>query len=552
MQKKCTNNDMLLFTGGPILTMTEEANAEAMAVENGVIRCIGSVEKCRNFSTAVAGSNYKEIDLKDQCLMPGFVDVHAHMMMLGMGYMWVDISYPKVKNMDELVETLKEHADDLPPGATIRGFGHNHRLLEEKRHPMASDLDRVATDRKVQIMHHSGHNNVVNTYFLNEAGITKDTPDPLGGSIGRLEDGTPNGVLFDSAADYLTGEDGVKVFNHGPNIHMPDDMETLQKIIEIGQDTFISNGVTTFNDIQVTKQEMESYLVARDSGLLKIRVGLSFLSNYLDDIIEMGFNSSSFGEGQLFFGPLKLYSDGALNAGTAYMSTKYADGVGSQGYVYHEREEMIDIIVKAHKYGLQCACHGQGDAAIENIILAYEKAQNECPREDVRHRIEHNGMPKEDQMRRMGEIGVYGIPQPHWLFEKGETYVKTYGEERAKNFCPYAWYKKYNVPLIISSDAPVAVPDPFNGIYAAVTRKTVNGVDIGGSEHKITVKEALSAYTINAAKAIHMEDKIGSLEVGKYADFVVIDKNPLEVDENEIVNIEVVETWINGEKVYTK
>lgn len=545
------NTDGMLVYGGPILTVSDQKSAEAVFVENGKFQCVGSYEKCKRYADSAYGSSYREYDLKGKTMVPGFIDIHSHLMMLGMGYRWVDISYPKVKSIQEMIQVLRESADDLAPGQIIRGFGHNHRLLAEKRHPTADDLDQVSTTQPVQIMHHSGHSNVVNHFFLNQCGITKDTPDPLGGTIDRDENGNPTGILFDSAADYLTDEDGVKILNHGPNIHMSENMEVLQNIVRVGQDCLISNGVTTCNDIQVTKQEMESYLTARDSGLLKLRVGLSFISTYLDDIMKMGFNRTVFGEGQLFFGPLKLYSDGALNSGSAAMTVGYDDGVKNSGFLYHPKQEMIDIIVKAHKYGLQCACHANGDLAIENVIVAYETAQKEYPREDTRHRIEHFSMPTEQQVERMGKIGAYGVPQPHWLYEKGDTYITTFGMERAENFCPYSWYKKYGLPLIISSDCPVAVPNPMNGIYAAVTRRTVNGTVIG-LQHQITVEEALEAYTINAARGIFMEDKIGSIEKGKYADFVILDHNPLEVDPLTIKDISILETWVGGDKVYSK
>lgn len=539
-----------VFFGGTILTMSEVQGAEALVAEDGIIKCVGSLKKCRHYAEDVCGAGYGEYDLKGKTLLPGFIDIHSHMMMLGMGYRWIDVSPAAAKSIDEIVAILKKVADHLPPGVMVRGFGHNHRVLKEKRQPNADDLDRIATDRPVQLMHHSGHSNIVNHFFMKQAGITDKTPDPVGGTIERDANGRPTGVLYDSAADFLTGDKGVKILNHGPNIHMPEDGPTLQNIVKVGQDYFISHGITSCNDIQVTRQEMESYLTARDSGLLKIRVGLSIISTYLEEVMALGFNSTQFGEGQLFFGPLKLYSDGALNAGTAAMTKAYSDGVKNSGFLYHDKAEMIELIVRAHEYGLQCATHGNGDAGIENIIQGYEKAQAECPREDTRHRIEHFSMPTESQIERMGKLGAYGVPQPHWLYEKGDSFVAIYGQDRAENFCPYSWYKKYGLPLIISSDAPVADPNPMHGIYAAVSRKTVNGTVLG-LQHKLSVQEALEAYTINAAKGIFMEDKMGSLEPGKYADFVIFDKNPLAVPEEDLVDMLPAETWIDGARVYS-
>lgn len=160
-------------------------------------------------------------------------------------------------------------------------------------------------------------------------------------------------------------------------------------------------------------------------------------------------------------------------------------------------------------------------------------------------------MPTEDQVKRVGALKAMGIPQPHWLYEKGDTYVTTYGEQRALNFCPYGWFKRYGLPIVISSDAPVATPSTMNGIYAAVNRKTING-NLIGPQHKVTVAEAIEGYTINAAKGIFMEDKVGSIEVGKYADFAILDRNPICVDSEEIKDIKVMETWASSERIYEK
>src|SRR5690625_2111366 len=261
-------NKTLLFTGGTILTMDTQMEAEAVVVENKQIKYVGSLAQCEY----IAGNNYEKIDLKGKCLVPGFIDPHVHVMMLGMCNVCAAVSYPKVKNIDDLVKALKEHGEKLPPDAPIRGFGFDKRQLEEGRSPNAFDLDKVATDRPVQIMNGSGHCNIVNSYLMRLIGINKNIPDPDGGSFGRDKDGHPNGAIYDSANDYLAQSFGVKPGNHGPNIHMPDTKENLQRNIAEGQKVLLAGGFTSVNDVQVTKQEMESYLAARDSGLLKLRI----------------------------------------------------------------------------------------------------------------------------------------------------------------------------------------------------------------------------------------------------------------------------------------
>ncbi|WP_408008371.1 amidohydrolase [Pseudalkalibacillus sp. A8] len=537
--------DVLLFTGGTILTMTEEMYAEGVVVKNNRITFVGSLDQCRE----VAGQNYEVIDLQGQCLVPGFIDPHVHVMMLGMCNTWADISYEKVKNMDNLVNVLKEHEKTLPEGAPIRGFGFDKRKLEEQRYPTSKDLDRVATDRPVQIMNSSGHCNVVNTYLLDLIGIKPDTPDPIGGSFGRNQDGFPNGTLFDSANDYLAQQFGVRPGNHGPNIHMPDTQDNLQKNIEIGQDLLLSAGFTTVNDVQVTKQEMESYLHARDNGLLKIRIELSFLSNYLDDIKKMGI-CSRFGEDQLTMGSLKLYADGSLISGTAYLSTDYADHERTKGYLFHDPEEFKNILIEAHKYGLQTLTHAQGDGAIELVLQAVETAQKECLRPDIRHRIEHCGLPTKEQVRRIAELEIWPVPQPQHVYLYGNGVVEAIGQE-GENYSPYGWFKENGIPIVLSSDTPVAFPNAFEAIYAAITRNTAQG-NIVGLEHKIELEEALKGYTIEAAKTIHKEHLVGSIEKGKLADFAILDKNPYHDKEEDLIKISVNETWISGKRVFIR
>ncbi len=536
-------NGSLVLTGGSILTMAGNQQAEAVAVSNGRIRWVGLLEDCQQ----AAGADFKQIDLGGQCLLPGFIDTHYHMMMLGMCNIWCDVSYQKVKSIDELVETLRKHAEGLPPEASIRGFGFDQRALKEERHPTALDLDRVSTERPVQIMHKSGHCNIVNSYLLEQIGIGPETVDPPGGAFGRDAEGRPDGAMFDSAADYLAGEFGVRPGEHGPNIHMPDSPENLQNIISVGQQLTLAAGITTINDVQVTKQEMESYLEARNSGLLKTRIVLSYLSNYLDEIKAMGF-SSAFGDEQLSLGPLKIYADGTLLGGTALLSSGYLDSERNKGYLFHKPEVLKALIVSAHKYGMQTITHAQGDAAIELVLEAVEQAQQECPREDMRHRIDHCGLPTEEQVKRIAKLGIWPVPQSQHFYASGEGVVKAVGEI-GENYSPYGWFAKYGVPIVLSSDAPVAYPQPMEAVYACVTRKTIHG-NLVGAKQRISLDESLKGYTINAAKAVHREHDIGSIEIGKLADFTVLESNPFEVADEVLKDIRVTQTWVGGEQVF--
>lgn len=539
------SKESYLFYGGSILTMGETEQVEAVSVKGDTIVCTGSLEECR---LAFAGNEFQEIDLNGQCLLPGFIDPHLHLMMLGMCHTWIDISYPKVKSIDDLVRELSVHKDKLRDGAIIRGFGFDQRNLKEKRYPTADDLDRVSTEYPVQIMHASGHSNVVNHYFLDLLEIDEHTEEPAGGVIGRDEHGKPNGQLFDSANDFFAKKSGVLIGNHGPNIHMPDTPENLQTLIQVGQEQCVKAGITTINDPQVTKQEMESFDVAKKNGSLKMRVVMSFLSTYLDELIHLGFRSG-FGDNQLSIGSIKFYADGSLNSGTAYLSTNYADSSRKKGYLYHEPAAFKDMFVKAHKQGFQTLTHAQGDSAIQLVLDSVKEAQENGGKE-LRHRIEHCGLPSPSQIDEIKELEIWPVPQPQHVYQYGEGVIRQVGEF-GKNYSPYGWFKEKGIPIVLSSDAPVSPPNPLLAIYAAVTRKTLQGSLIG-EEHQITLTEALRGYTIEAAKAVHREEVIGSIEKGKLADFAILSRNPYEVTAEEIKDITVTETWIAGKKVFEK
>lgn len=537
----------LIFTGGKIFTMDEQEKVDAVAVKNGKFVEVGTLEDCKK----AVPQETEIIDLKGKCMLPGFIETHIHPLMMGMGILWADIGINKVKNIPQLIEALKDFTKNSPAGTPIRGFGYDHRSLEENRQPTSKELDQVATDRLVQIWECSGHCNVVNSYFLKQMGIDKNTPNPVGGAIGRDEEGNPDGSLYDSANDYLTQTSGIKLSNHGPNIHMPYTQDECETLLKVSQDVILANGFTTVNDIQVTRQEMETYLQAIKNDQLKMRVVASYMSNYLDEMILLGLRPG-LGDNKLSLGALKIYTDGAIVSGTAYSSKAYSDTVDTgRGHLYHDLEGMKEIILKAHAHGIQTATHTQGDAAHEIILEALEEAEKQYPNRNLRHRLEHSSYPTEEQVKKMGELDVWPNPQPHNFYEHGEGLVETYKEVGGEDFIPYGWFRKYDVPIYMSSDAPVSTINPAIGIYMAVTRKTRQG-NIYGEQHKISVEEALKGYTIVPAKALHRENIVGSIKIGKLADITIFDKSPFEVEEEELKDLKIEQTWINGECVYRK
>ncbi len=532
-----------VITGGPILTMGPVPEVEAIALLDERILAIGTLEDCR----AAAGRGAAEVDLGGRTLMPGFVDAHTHPLMLGQCAAWVDCAPPEVTTIDALVVALGRRRDGLPPTADVWGFGVHHGDLAERRNPIAADLDRVATDRVVAVMHRSGHGVMVNTRCLELNGITRELPDPDGGRIERDETGQPTGVLWDAAIDLITGPDGVKTLNHGPNIHIPDAPERLVDLLCNAQTMLLRSGITSVTDCQVTRREMETYLAARDDGRLRLRVSMLTLSSLLDALVELGLRSR-LGDDHLAFAGLKLYADGTLTGLTAYFESGYRFDPCHHGQLYHEPDELRRLIRRAHRFGLQTGTHAQGDSAIQIVLDAVAESLADVDRRDHRHRIEHCGMPTPEQVHRIAELGVYPVPQPTHGYLVGDALVEALGE-RAHRYNPYGEFRAAGAPIVLSSDTPVSGPDPLEAIWASVTRRTRYGSVLGGPELLLTVDEALHGYTINGAAATKRDHVVGSLEAGKLADLVMLSANPLTVEVDELRAIRVEDTWVDGAPV---
>ncbi len=517
-----------VFTGGDILTMTEERYPEALAIRDGIIIAVGALADCR----ASVGSGAEVIDLGGRVLMPGFIDAHCHPLMLGQSLTWVDCSPDQVPSIEAMVKLLAGRGGTLRAGAPIWGYGYHQGRLAERRHPNRQDLDLVATDRPVMVMHTSGHGIVVNTLMLQRMGVDDATPDPDGGVIERDAAGHATGLLWDAATDLITGEGGVKITNHGPNFHIPDAQSELLDALDLAQDIFLAKGVTTVLDAQVSRREMSVWLAARDLGRLRLRTGMLVLSSLLDEVLALGLNST-LGDHQLAFLGIKCYADGSLTSYNANISADYAFDPCHHGHVYHSDSELKDLIGRAHAVGLQVGIHAQGDAAIRSTLDAIQQAQSMFPRSDVRHRVEHCGLPGDEEIARMADLGVFAVNQSqhHFLYGKAVARAVGAGGDR---YNPLGSLHRAGVEVALSSDAPVSMPDPLATVFAAVTRASVEGGVVGDLSESITVEQALWAHTMGGARSMHREAKVGSLAPGKFADLITLDQNPLKVAVAEI------------------
>jgi predicted amidohydrolase YtcJ len=538
-----------IVTAGRIRALDEAGGTpEAFLVIGDRIRHVGPVRECREAAGRVSALEPELIGLGAATVVPGFVDAHAHPLMLGQMMSWVDCGPEQAGSIPEIVELLREAAKTLPAGRPIRGYGYEQRNLAERRHPTRHELDRVATDREVYLMNASGHGGVVNSHTFELHGITRDTPNPPGGEFFRDEAGELTGELSDAACNVLTGLEGVKIGHHGPNFHLADEPEEHRRQLAAAQESFLAGGVTTIGDCQVSRREFDMYLRLAEAGDLKVRVSMYLLSHLLDDAVEMGLHGQ-FGNEHLSFAGIKFYSDGTLGGWTAYFPDGYVGDPCRTGQLYHEPGDYAELIRKAHRVGLQTATHSQSPTALEMVISAIERALAERPDPDARHRIEHCGLPTPDQIRRMAAAGIYPVNQPQHHYNWGEGVEQAIGTP-GERFNPLGEFERAGVQVTISSDAPVADPRPMEAIQAAVSRVTRRGTHLGPADLAVSLDTALRGHTISAARVLGREDEIGSLEVGKRADFAVLARDPYQTPVEELADVEVLSTWVGGERVH--
>jgi hypothetical protein len=522
-----------IITGGPAYPLAKGGlgTVEAVRIDGGRITHVGSLAGARALGDA------QVVDLDGRSILPGFVDAHTHPLMHGQCASWADLT--SAASIDEVVKLLGEHArTEARSIGPIRGFGYDHHRLAEGRHPTAVELDLVADNRTVTAMHVSGHGFSVNSHGLAEAGITATTPTPLGGVIDRDEDGRPLGRIFDAACDLLTGPDGVKLGNHGPNLHLPDDPVDLAIMLDGAQEAFLATGVTTVGDCQVTEREMRAFLAARDAGRLTLRVVMYVLSSHVDSL-EI---DSWLGDDRLSVGGVKHYADGALTGGSAYLPC----GCGAtHGHLYHGPGKLEDLLVASATAGRQTATHAQGPEAIQLVLDALTRAPL---RPDLRHRIEHCGFPSADQLTEMCRLGVVPVPQPTQVHLYGEG-VRHDHPEVADGMYPSGRIAAAGLPVVLSSDAPVTRPDVMLSCWAAETRLTSAG-RVLGDQNRITRAQSLTGYTKGGAHALRRDD-LGSLAVGNPADLVLLADDPFTVTVDRLPDVAVLETWIDGHPAWT-
>ena len=534
-----------IFYNGTIYT-GEEGFAEAFIEEDGKFVFVGTSQA----ALAQVSVGDKWVDLKGAFVCPGFNDSHMHL--LGLGKMLNQAMLSEHTESLEDVLACMRAFEGTPEdsGLWLIGRGWNQDFFSDiDRMPNRYDLDKVSTERPISITRACGHCLVVNSKALELLGITEDTPSPEGGVIGK-ENGVLDGRLYDNAMDLVSAA-----------LPAPS-KEELKMYLRTAIKKLNSYGVTSCQAddycvfLNVAPETInEAYRELEADGELTVRVyEQSNLTTVeaLEKFIAAG-NVTGTGSDYFKMGPLKMLGDGALGARTAFLKEPYADDYSTCGIPVFTKKQFEDMIGVANANGMQVAVHTIGDACLDWVLEAIEKALKENPRNDHRHSIVHCQITRPDQLEKIKELNLHVYAQTIFLDYDIHIVEARVGKELASTSYCWKTLMKNGVSVSNGSDCPVELPDVMAGIQCAVTRKPLKDVEgkfVYLPEEAFTVKEALDSYTIRGAEGSFEEDVKGKIEEGMLADFVVLGANPFETDVNCLKDIAIKEVYVGGRKVY--
>jgi predicted amidohydrolase YtcJ len=498
---------------------------------------------------AAAPPGSRQVDLGGRSILPGFVDAHHHLAFTGAELAAVDVRYPSVASIATLVERIAEAAERTPDGTWIRAVGMNPELFGDGRLPTRWDLDEATRVHPVLVQHMSGHHALANSLGLEARRLGDEATDPEGGHLVRDDRGRLTGYCLD-AAQQLVVPPAVDIGHHGPGFHDDAPLDEVVGDIGRGSKAALAAGITSVVDAQVTRRELNGYRAARGQGVLGVRVTAMPISSQLDELESLGI-AGPFGDDWLSIGPMKFYADGALTGGTAAFTRPYGPNGEFSGSLYWASEDAFRAaITRAHGAGWQIGVHAQGDRAIDRVLDAYEAALSADPRGDHRHRIEHCGGPRPDQVARIARLGVIVVGQPRYFWDAGDAWLTALDPARAHRLQPYRELIAAGVRFALSSDAPVASHRPMDTISSAVLRTTVSGAVLG-ADQALTVEEAVRASTAGAAASYFADDRLGTIEPGKLADVVVLERDLFATPVDRIADVAVDATLVGGEIAFS-
>ena len=522
---------MQALINATILTQdAKQPAAEALAIENGLILAAGSTEEI----LSIQSKEKTILDLQGKTILPGLCDSHIHLGYFSRGLEKVDLTNA---SRQESLDRIQHAAMNSEQGSWILGHGWDQNLWPEG-YGDASLLDSVAPNNPVFLTAKSLHAAWVNTSAMQEAGITAAASDPVGGILLRDLGGAPNGVLLESAVSLVE------------SIIPEPSPSQMAEMIRKGQEILWQMGITAIHDFDESLT-LEGLLKLKEDLALQLRVHKNILIKHLPELIEIGLRGG-FGDDLLHLGAIKCFMDGAIGPHTAAVSDPYS-GSDNLGELLYAEEDLFTIYKQAVDHGFSVATHAIGDRAnhaLLNVLQktrAYEKENQLIP---ARHRIEHAQILAKNDLQRFHELNVIASMQPIHLPMDIHT-TDTHLAGRGVLSFQFISLLDNAVILIFGSDAPVASPNPFLGMHAAITRKRTIREECWHPQERINFSQALAAYTIAPAFAAGMENKLGKLTRGHYADLIVLDSNPFTLPADEIIQCQPIATMVGGNWVYS-
>ena len=492
----------------------------------------GKVKRLLHGEMIKAGADTKVVDAAGRTILPGLIDAHGHVMALGFGALQLDLT--GTTSIADLQQRLKAYAAANPDAKWILGRGWNQELWSDKRFPTAADLDAVVSDRPVWLGRVDGHASVGNSAALKATGITAQTKAPAGG---RIE----NGLFVDAATELVERK-----------IPEPD-AAAYDAALAKAQALMLATGLTAASDMGTSPADWAAMNRAGDAGRLNVRI-LSYAGGIpAMRAINGGKPSAWLYGNRLHQGGVKLYADGALGSRGAWLKAPYHDKPDTRGLSLISDAELAKQTEEAAANGYQLAIHAIGDAANAQVITAFERLNRRFPG-DRRWRIEHAQVLDVADLPRLAKSGIIASMQPTHQTSDRTMAEARLGPERLGG--AYAWQTlaRSGAKLAFGSDFPVESPNPFPGLAAAVSRQDMSGQPAGGwrPQERVSFEAALAGFTRGAAYAGFAEDRIGSLDPGKHADFILVDREVSKVAPTELARAEVVETWVDGKRVWAR
>ncbi|HXV64379.1 MAG TPA: amidohydrolase family protein [Vicinamibacteria bacterium] len=516
----------LVLVNGRVSTMDDSlARAEAFAVKNGRFVAVGASDDIRNLMR----SDTEVIDAEGQTVTPGFIDAHSHPASGGVREL-VSVNLD-LRSIDAIKDALRARATKTPPGEWVLGFKYDDTKVREDRQITRRDLDEAAPNHPVFVSHRGGHVYWYNTKAFEKAGVDAQTPDPPGGHIYK-ENGELTGKVAERANDLFSD-----VVPSGST------REQRRAGVKLISELMTSSGLTSVHDASCGSDSATAYQDAYHAGELRMRVYLMVRGAMFEGLKTAGVYTG-LGNEWLKVGGVKFGADGSASGRTMAMSTPYEGRPDDFGILTMTQEEIHEAVEDAHRHDFQIGIHANGDLAIDMVLNAYERVLEKWPRPDARHRLEHCTLVNPDLLQRIKATGSIPTPFYTYVHYHGRKWEE-YGPEKMKWMFAHRSFLDHGIPVAPASDYVPGPYEPMMAIQSMVTRRDVEG-RVWGANQAVSVEEALRICTVNGAYASFEEDVKGSITAGKYADFVILGRDPGEVAPDAIKEIPIVRTVVGG------